>query len=85
MGLYTKQEYEKTELQKRIAESLDDKAKKASEIKSKTDLVEDSAYVHGMKKSSSLAWVWVLLIIVALVIAFWLVAVGLEYQSLNGV
>lgn len=63
MGLYTEQEVEKTELQKRIAEGLQDKAKRARELTDGPDLVEDTAYLKGTKKTTSLAWVWILIVI----------------------
>ena len=65
MGLYTKQEVERTELQKRVAEELQDKAKRAKRLADEPDLVEDSAYMHGMKKTTSLAWLWVLIVVAA--------------------
>ena len=63
MGLYTEQEVEKTELQKRIAVGLQDKAKRARELTDGPDLVEDTAYLKGTKKTTSLAWVWILIVI----------------------
>lgn len=81
MGLYTKQEIEKTELQKRIAESLNDKAKKAVDIKENADMVDDSVYIEGTKKTTSLAWIWILLLILGFVILFWLMATGLEFEK----
>jgi len=65
MGLYTKQEVERTELQKRVAEELQDKAKRARRLADEPDLVEDSAYMHGMKKTTSLAWLWVVIVVAA--------------------
>lgn len=85
MGLYTKQEVENTELQKRIAESLNDKAKKAREVKENADLVDDSVYIEGTKKTTSLAWVWITLLIVGFGILFWLMATGLEFEKTLGV
>lgn len=65
MGLYTKQEVERTELQKRVAEELQDEAKRARRLADEPDLVEDSAYMHGMKKTTSLAWLWVVIVVAA--------------------
>lgn len=85
MGLYVKQEVEKTELQKRIAESLEDKAKNAEKIKENADMVDDSAYIEGTKKTTSLALVWIILLIVSFIIFFWLMATGLEFEKTLGV
>jgi len=71
MALYTKQEVERTELQKRVAEGLQDKAKKARELSDGPDLVEDSAYIKGTKKTTSLAWVWILIVIAAVIVAIY--------------
>lgn len=71
MGLYTEQEVEKTELQKRIAEGLQDKAKRARELTDGPDLVEDTAYLKGTKKTTSLAWVWVLIVIAAVAVTIY--------------
>lgn len=70
MGLYTKQEVERTELQKRVAEELQDKAKRSKQLADEPDLVEDAAYLKGTKKTTSLAWVWTLILIaiVALIV-----------------
>lgn len=78
MGLYTEQEYEKTEMQKRIADSLNDKAKKARQITSDTDLIEDSAFVEGTKRTTSLAWAWWLIVTIFVGVAIWLVITGLN-------
>lgn len=78
MSLYTNQEYERSELQKKIADSLSDKSKKTSNIRGETDLVDSSAYIEGTKKTTSLAWVWVVIAVAAFAIAFWLLAVGLD-------
>lgn len=71
MGLYTKQEVERTELQKRVAEELQDKAKRAKKLANEPDLVEDSAYVHGTKSTTGLAWLWVLIVIAAVAVTIY--------------
>lgn len=78
MALFMNQQNERTELQKRIAAELAEKAKKkALEPEQKShDGVEDSAYLEGTKRTTSLAWVWVLIFLAVIVISVWLVMSG---------
>ncbi len=73
MGIIYNQQDGRSELQKRLAQELSEKAKKkhldpASEL---PDGVEDSAYIEGTKKTTSLAWVWVLIILIAVGVLIW--------------
>lgn len=75
MSLFIRQENERTELQKRLAAELAEKAKKKANA-GDTDLpdgVEDSAYMENQKQTTSLAWVWVLIIAAVIGIMIWLV------------
>ncbi len=72
MGILYNQQDGRTELQKRVAQELTDKAKKkTSEPGELPDGVDDSAYLEGTKKTTSLAWAWVLIAIVAVAILIW--------------
>ena len=75
MALFMNQQNERTELQKRIAAELADKAKKKSLDSSpdRPDGVSDSAYLENTKSTTSLAWVLVLIIIAGIGVALWLV------------
>lgn len=75
MALFMNQQNERTELQKRIAAELAEKAKKKSlePDSSRPDGVTDSAYLEQTKTTTSLAWVWVLIVIAGIGIALWLV------------
>ena len=75
MALFMNQQNDRTELQKRIAAELAEKAKKKSieADPSRPDGVSDSAYIEHTNTTTSLAWVWVLITIVAIGIAIWLV------------
>jgi len=60
-------------LQKRIAQELDDKAKKKAKIEGeRVDGVDDSAFIEGSKQTTSLAWIWAIIAIaiIAIVIFF---------------
>ena len=77
MALFIQQDDERTELQKRISSDLQDKAKKRTELAESPDLVEDSQYIKGSKRTTSLAWIWVLIILAFVGIAIWLMVTGL--------
>ncbi len=76
MALFVNQQNERSELQKRIAAELAEKAKKKSleADKERSDGVNDSAYLEKTKTTTSLAWAWVLIVIAAVTILIWLVA-----------
>ncbi|MDB5176827.1 MAG: hypothetical protein JWN75_495 [Candidatus Saccharibacteria bacterium] len=72
MGLFVNQESNRTELQKRLQQELSDKAKKKAEHNGDMpDGVDDSAYIENTKQTTSLAWVWILIIAAVVVIAVW--------------
>lgn len=75
MALFMNQQNERTELQKRIAAELAEKAKKKSleSDKERPDGVTDSAYLQNTKSTTSLAWVWVLIAIAFVGVLIWLV------------
>lgn len=75
MGLFVQRDEEQTELQRRVSASLNAKAAKRREIAQKEhDDVEDSAYMKDYKKTTGLAWVWLILAIIAVaVVAYFLI------------
>jgi Flp pilus assembly protein TadB len=75
MALFMNQQNERTELQKRIAAELAEKAKKKSldADRDRPDGVTDSAYLEKTKTTTSLAWAWILIIVAAIGVALWLV------------
>jgi len=74
MALFIRQDDERSELQKRISSELQEKARKSAELAEAPDLVEDSQYIKGMKKTTSLAWVWIIIIFIAIGLALWIIA-----------
>ena len=65
MALFINQNSNRTKLQEKLAAELQEKAKKRAELEN-TDLpdgVTDSAYLKGTKQTTSLAWVWVLIVL----------------------
>ena len=65
MGLFVEQNSNRTKLQERLAAELNEKAKKkaSDEAIDLPDGVDDSAYIEGTKQTTSLAWVWILIIV----------------------
>lgn len=66
MGLFVNQQDQRSELQERIAAELREKAK-ASGLQEKASLdgVEDVKYLEGTKQTTTLAWAWILIVIMA--------------------
>lgn len=73
MSLFMKQNETQTELQKRIAAELQDKAKKKALETDRPDGVDDSAFIEGTKSTTSLAWAWILIALAIIGIAIWLI------------
>ena len=74
MALFVNQENTRTKLQQKIAADLKKKKKKDSGAGSadRPDGITDSAYLKNTKQTTSLAWAWVLIVVmvVGVVILF---------------
>jgi len=72
MALFIRQSEDRSKLQERIAAELREKAKARAEANGQTDGVTDSAYLKDTKTTTSLAWVWIalILLVVGLLIFF---------------
>ncbi len=71
MALYLKQNDTRSELQKRVASELQEKAKKAAEPADLPDGVTDSQFIRGTTGTGRYAWIWVLgivLIVLGLIV-----------------
>lgn len=79
MALFIRQDDERSELQKNVVAQLQRRAKENSKniTKGTPDGVEDSQYIKGTKKTTSLAWVWVIIFIVGAGIVIWLTVLSL--------
>ena len=66
MALFVRQDENRTELQKRLATELQDRARKKAEEAELPDGVTDSQFIKGTKETTSLLWLW--LVIAALAI-----------------
>lgn len=72
-----KQNESRTDLQKRIAAELQDKAKQRALEAERPDGVDDSAYIKGTKQTTSLAWAWVLIMVAIVALVVWAIAATL--------
>lgn len=73
MSLYLKQNETRSQLQDKLAKELQDRAKEKAKTFDQPDGVTDSAYLKDTKPTTSLAWIWVLIIAAAIGIAIWLI------------
>ena len=65
MSLYVKQSDTRSQLQEKLAAELQEKARAKAKEAELPDGVEDSAYIEGTKKTTTLALVWLLIAIAA--------------------
>jgi len=77
MSLYLKQNETRSDLQKQVAQELQDRAKKKTLETEQPDGVTDSAYLKDTKSTTSLAWVWVLVALLAIAAVIWLITATL--------
>jgi hypothetical protein len=73
MGIIYNQESNRSDLQKRVAQELSEKAKNKNldPADKLPDGVDDSAFVKDTKQTTSLAWVWLLIVIVGVAALLW--------------
>ncbi len=67
MSLHLKQNENRSELQQRLDAELRAKAAARSKQESEhPDGVDDSAYIKGTKQTTSLAWAWVVILLLVI-------------------
>lgn len=66
MALYVRQSEDRSKLQERVAAELQEKAKARAENAAQPDGVTDSNYLKNTKPTTSLAWVWALIVLLVL-------------------
>jgi hypothetical protein len=74
MGLYLRQTETRSDLQEKLAAELQDRAKKKAKAFDQPDGVTDSAYLKDTKTTTSLAWVWMLIVLAVIGLIIWLIA-----------
>jgi hypothetical protein len=79
MALFVQQNDNRSKLQERLAAELQEKARiRAQEDAGRPDGVEDSQYLKGTKQTTSLAWLWVVVVIFAVVATTFLIVVSIN-------
>lgn len=76
MALFVKQNDTRSELQKRLATELQEKAREKAAQADLPDGVDDSQFIKGTKQTSGLAGVWIAIIIAAIVATLWIIIAG---------
>lgn len=66
MSIVTNKDEDKSRLSQRINADLRAKMAETSQISDEPDLIEDSEYVKDMKKTGKFGWIWIVLIVLAL-------------------
>ncbi len=72
MSLYLRQQNTRSDLQDKLAKELQERAKQKATEAERPDGVDDSRYIEGTKKTTSLAWVWALIGLAIIGIVIWL-------------
>ncbi len=78
MALFIRQSEDRSKLQERLAAELQERARQRDVAKDYPDGVKDSAYMKGTKQTTTLAWVWVLITVVAVGIVVWLTILSMS-------
>lgn len=76
MGLYVKQSDTRSQLQEKLAQDLQDRAREKAKQADLPDGVDDSRYIEGTRTTSSLGWVWILIIAAIVGTALWLMVIS---------
>lgn len=72
MALFVRQTEDRSKLQERIASELQAKAKTKALQENQSGDIEDSEYLKNTKSTTSLAGVWVVIVIIFVTIVVWL-------------
>ncbi len=70
MALFIRQTEDRSKLQEKLAAELQEKAKARALQSARPDGVDDSAYLKDTKQTTSLAWVWILIVLAVIVAIF---------------
>ncbi|MFZ2126562.1 MAG: hypothetical protein WAV04_03575 [Candidatus Microsaccharimonas sp.] len=73
MALYIKQENKRSQLQEKLATDLQERAREKAKEAELPDGISDSAFIKGSKQTTSLAWVWGVIALIALGLVVWLI------------
>jgi hypothetical protein len=74
MALFVNQNSNRTKLQEQLAAELTEKAKQKAKMENteRPDGVTDSNYLKDTKSTTSLAWVWIAIVVIVVGVMIWL-------------
>mgnify|MGYP000867967334 CR=1 FL=1 len=75
MALFIRQDDNRSKLQERLVAELQERAKKNAGTGDIVDGVQDSRMLEDTKTTTSLAWIWVLVVLFIVAGAVWLTTV----------
>ncbi len=78
MALFIQQNDDRSKLQERLAAELREKAKQRAALNDRPDGVDDSQYLKGTKQTTSLAWAWIAIVVIAIGCIVWLTVVSMK-------
>jgi len=78
MALFIRQNEDRSKIQERVAAELQERAKQRAMLQDSPDGVEDSQYIKGTKVTTNLAWVWLVIIAIAIAAFIWIVVVNIS-------
>jgi hypothetical protein len=76
MALFVRQDENRSKLQEKLAAELRERAKKNGGINSYIEGIEETEYMKGTKQTTSLAWVWAIIVLATIGIVIWLLSIG---------
>lgn len=72
MALFVRQTEDRSKLQERLAAELQEKAKARALRENQSGDIEDSEYLKDTKSTTSLAGIWVAIVLIFVAIVVWL-------------
>jgi len=78
MGLYVKQSDTRSQLQEKLAQELQDRAREKAKQADLPDGVDDSAYIENTSLTSKFGWVWIVIIAAVIIAAIWLLVISIN-------
>jgi hypothetical protein len=76
MALFIRQNDDRSKLQERLAAELQERAKQRAANDAGPDMVDDTEYMKDTKQTTSLAWVWISIIVISIAACVWLVVLN---------
>lgn len=73
MALFIRQDDNRSKLQERLATELQEKARAKAQAAEQPDGVDDSQFIKGTKQTTSLAWLWAIIAILAIAAVIFLI------------